>query len=234
MSLAADIIGRAYREGQIVALVATPSDLEQAEALSLLNILILSVLGNEIGQELHDLNVGGAYDQSQFLSCGVPQNTRLILNLGSGKTLKLDPRPYDGQRLGIADVANNLSTYNLLLDGNGRNIEGSSSLTLSASGIMRQWLFRSDTGNWAVVTDLALTDTMPFPEEYDDYFTIRLAMRLFPRNGIGTTQETVQALQRSERQLKARYRRPRPPQELGTLGLIGQRRTSFNEGWLLK
>ncbi len=234
MALASEIIARAYREGQIVPLVSSPSTNEQNEALPLFNSLLLSVLGNEVGEDLHDLNVGGAYDQSQFLSGWVMANTRLVLNLGSTRTFKLDPEPYDGQRLGVIDVAGNLATANLILSGNGRRIEGTPSVTLTTNSLARQWLFRADLGNWLPAVALGLSDALPFPSEFDDYFIIRLAMRLFPRNGIGTSPESANVLQRAERQLRARYRRPRAPQELGTLGLMGQRRTSFNEGWLLK
>jgi hypothetical protein len=83
VSLASDIITAAYREPEIVAKVTAPDTIEVAEGLALLNNLVLSVVGNEVGKELHDIAVGGAYDQSQFVSSWIPENARLVLNLGS-------------------------------------------------------------------------------------------------------------------------------------------------------
>lgn len=237
MTLASEIISRAYRESNITAIVSSPSTAEQTEALNLLNPLILSVIGNEVGEQLHDINIGGSYDQSQFCSSWVPENARLVLSLGSTRTFSLHPDPYEGQRLAMADVAGNLATANLVLTGNGRKIEGATSLTLSTNSMTRQWLFRADTANWVKITDLLASDQMPFPEEFDDYFVTRLSMRLNPRNGVSTAQETAEAMQRAERQLRARYRRPRRQQETGAKGLMGQRNNGFgvaNEGWLYR
>jgi hypothetical protein len=64
---------------------------EQAEALALLNPIILSSVGFEAGEDLADLNYGGNYDQSAYCSQYVPANVRLILNLSAATTLNLHP-----------------------------------------------------------------------------------------------------------------------------------------------
>lgn len=227
MTLASAIITSAYRESNLIAIVSTPSTAEVTEGLALLNSLILSVLGNEVGKELHDIAIGGAYDQSQFVSSWIPENVRLALNLAAARSVSAHPRPYEGQRMAIADVGNNLATRNLTISGNGRLIEAASSITLNTNGLSRQWMYRGDTGNWVRVSALASSDEMPFPVEFDDYFQTRLALRLNPRHSAATAQETIAALKRAETQLRARYRRPRPQQDMGTLGLLNSNRDGF-------
>jgi hypothetical protein len=230
MSTAGDIILRAFREGQITPLVSTPSSSEQAEALPLLNSVFLRTLGTKAGTELRDLNIGGQFDRSQLVSQWVPQNARLVCNLGTGTTLKLDPCPYEGQRVAVADASANFATHNLVLDGNGRQIEAAATKTLNASGSDLQWLYRADIANWTLITLLTLIDAMPFPEEFDDYFTIKLAMRLFPRNGIRLAQESAAMLSEAERAMKARYRKPRRVQELDTLPRHGGLTQPYGNG----
>lgn len=226
MTLASDIISRAYRESNLTSLAGGDSAAQQTEALPLLNEQLLSSLGFEAGAELSDLNIGGDFDQSSYCTQWVPANARLVLNLSGAVTLKLDPQPYEGQRLAIADAGNNLATYNLTLDGNGRRIEGASSLTLDTDGDSRQWLYRADTADWVKITALAASDTMPLGQEFDGFFTTRLAMRLNPRYGQGLSQGTVAELAKVETKLRARYRKPRPVQDV-PLGLMGSRRSSF-------
>lgn len=233
MTTLSSIITAAYRESNLVAIVSTPSTLEQAEALSLLNSIILSVVGNEVGQELSDLMIDGEFDQSEVVSDWCPENVRLICNLNGGRTVSLMPNPYEGQRVAVVDAKGNFSTSNLVLDANGRKIEGAATLTLTTNSTASQWLYRADTANWTKITSLLSSDQMPFPVEFDDYFITRLAMRLNPRHGRNLAPETAQALVRAEQQIAARYRRPREQQDLGTFGLLGQRYTrlsSFSGG----
>ena len=228
MTLASAIITRAYRRTNIIPLVATPSTAQQTEALDMLNPIILSTIGYEAGQELRDLNIGGDYDQSQSVATWVPENSRLILNLSSAETLNLDPQPYEGQRLAFADAGNNLATYNLTLDGNGRTIEGSATLTLSTDGGTRQWLYRADTANWVKINTLAASDEMPLPGEFDPYFVAMLAMELNPSYGLGMTAESQAVLSRTRAQIQARYRKPMRRNE-PMLGLLHQRRGYYSE-----
>lgn len=206
MTLVSTIITDAYRESNIIPLVATPSTNQTTEALRRLNTLILSSVGNEVGDELCEINYGGDFDQTLAIGQWVPDNIRLILDLTATTTLNLDPYPYEGQRLAVNDVAGNLATYNLTLNGNGRLIEGSSSLVLSTNSEARQWLYRSDIGNWVRINELISSDSMPFPIEYDDFFVTTLAVRLNPRYGQSLSQETIQALTRARGQLRSRYR----------------------------
>lgn len=231
MTLASDIITRAYRESNLVTLAAGETTAQQTEALPLLNEQILSAIGFEAGAELRDLNIGGEFDQSQVAAQFVPANARLVLNLAAATTLKLSPCPYEGQRLAVADAAGNLGTNNLVLDGNGRQIEAAATLALSTNGTVRQWLYRADTANWVKLTELATSDAMPLPVEFDSFFTTRLAMRLNPRYGQAIKQETLNELARIEGKLRARYRKPRPHQDMDTLSLLNGRRSGLTQGY---
>lgn len=227
MTLASDIITRAHRESNLIPLVGTPNANQQTEALPLLNEQLLAAIGFEAGVDIGDLNIGGEFDQSSYCSQWVPADARLVLNLGGATNYKLDPQPYDGQRLAVADAASNLATYNLTLSGNGRKIEGAASITLNVNGDTRQWLYRADTANWVKINALVAADAMPLPQEFDSFFVTRLAMRINPRYGQSLGQATLTELTNIERKLRARYRKPRPVQDSGSLGLLGQRRGQF-------
>jgi hypothetical protein len=229
-TLASDIITRAHRESNLTPLVSAPNANQQAEALPLLNGQLLAALGFEAGTDLGELNIGGQFDQSAICSQWVPMNARLVLNLAGATTLKLHPQPYEGQRLAVADAAANLAANPLTLSGNGRQIEGAASVVLNVNGDARQWLYRADTANWVKITALAAGDAMPLPQEFDSFFTTRLAMRLNPRYGQSLSQETAKELATIEGKLRARYRKPRPAQDMGTLGLLGQRSGGFGPG----
>lgn len=210
MSLASDIIQRAYRETNIIPLGGSPSTNQTTEALTHLNGLLLSTVRNEVGDPLEDLNIGGTYDQSSVTDFWVPENTNLVLNLSSPMTLFLTPYPRDGQLMSFIDVAANLETYNLTIDGNGRKIEGVTPLVLNTNGDSRLWMYRADTGNWTKIIALVSTDALPFPQEFETYFVTMLAMRLNPSYGQALASETLEMLKRARRQLTARYNPPKP------------------------
>lgn len=205
MTLVSDIITRAYRESNIIAIGATPTANEMAEGLVLLNSVVQSSVGNEIADSLNDLVIGGTYDQSQYLTPWVPDNTRLVLNLSAPLTVTLDPYPFEGQRFAVVDVSGNLATNNLTVNGNNRNIGGASTLVLNTNGTNSHYLFRSDTGNWVKISDLISSDVLPFPEEFDEYFVLMTAGRINPRNGATLNDQSMLALKRMRSQIHSRY-----------------------------
>jgi hypothetical protein len=207
MTLVSSIITDAYRETNIIPMAGTPSANQTTEALGRLNNITLSTLGFEAGEDLQDINYGGDYNQAEVLGSWIPDNTRLLLNLTAAVTLYADPTPYEGQRLMVVDAGANLATYNLILDGNGRNIEGTATVTLNTNGESRQWMYRGDTGNWVQITELEAADEMPFPEEFDDFFITMLAMRINPRYGQTLAPETLERLRSMRSRIRARYRR---------------------------
>lgn len=230
------LLTEALRLAGLVPNSGTPRQAQVIEALRRLNEVLEILLGSDVGVELRDLNIGGEFDQSSVASQWVPANARLVLNLEAADTLDLHPLPHDGQRLAVTDAAGNLATYNLTLDGNGRAVESSATLVLSTNGLDRQWLYRADLGAWTRITDVTLDSTPPLPREFDDLLIAMTAMRLNPREAAGIRAATGPAVERSRSRLSARYRKPRGQQDLGTYGLMGDRRgysgttADFNAG----
>lgn len=208
MTLVSSIITQAYRESNLIAVGTSPTAAHIAEALDRINSIMLSTVGNEVGDPLTDITVGGSYDESTVLTSWLPKNVRLLLNLTAAKTYYLSPNPKAGQRFAIADIDGNLATYNVIINGNGRNIETTSTITLSTNSLTRQWMYRGDTGNWVRIATLASSDQLPFPEEFDDYFITMLAMRINPRLSQQMSPESLKALARSRSQINARYNVP--------------------------
>lgn len=207
MTLVSDIIRRAHRESNLIPLGASPNTAQTAEALELFNTLILSTVGNEVGDELSDLNYGGTYDQSECIDQWLPDNCRLVFNLDASVTLFADPHPYDGQRLAFVDILGNLATFPVTIDGNGRNIEGLYTALLDTDADYRQWMYRADIGEWVKIASLADSDDVPFPEEFDDYFATMLALRVNPRYGQAISGSSIEAAKRMRSQIRSRYRR---------------------------
>jgi hypothetical protein len=205
MTLASAIITRAFRETNLLPVGQSPTTNQQTEALELLNTILLSSVGFEIADGLSDINIGGTYDQSSLCSVFVPDNIRLVLNLSTPTTFNLDPMPREGQRLSFVDAKGNLAALGLTLNGNGRLIEGLTSIVLNVNSDSRQWIYRADTGNWVKINTLVLADSLPFPAEFDDYFVTTLAMRLNPRFAQAVTNETLEALKRSKNLINSRY-----------------------------
>ena len=94
----------------------------------------------------------------------------------------------------------------ITLDGNGRLIDGAPQQQFSTPVALHQWLYRADLGTWVTVADLILTDAMPFPEEFDDFFICTLAKRLAPRYNKLVSAETQQTAVVCLQRLQARYR----------------------------
>lgn len=215
MTLVSSIINDAYRETNINPIGKAPSDAENTEGLRRLQTLVSSVLGNEAGEQLEPLPLGRNeinspagypwYNNQLPANQFIPVNRRVMANLTGPGYLNLHPKPDDGARMGLIDVSQNLSAYPLTIYGNGRSIEGDDLQVYSTDGLIREWLYRGDLGNWVTVTSLALTDQMPFPVEFDDMFIIMLAGRLNPRNGQSLDPASIEALKRSRTQFRARY-----------------------------
>lgn len=213
MTLVSDIIQQAYRESNLIASGASASTNQETEALKRLNVLVLSVLGQEAGRKLTDVLVGdGNVTFSGFVPATwnedtpLPANARIVANIEAATTLYLNPAPEDGARLALIDASANLATYNLTLTGNGRLIESATTLVLSDDSLARQWFYRADLGDWRRVTDFVAADEFPFPPEFDDYFITLLAMRLNPRFGRSLGEESAAALARSRTAFRNRYR----------------------------
>lgn len=234
MTIVSEIITDAHRLGNILAIGTTPTDEEMAEGLRYLNRLVKSVFGNEAGDALESFPIGrngishpSGYpwwndvpDNDWF----VPKNTRVVLNLESSISLYLHPDPDDGSRFAAKDVSGTLATYPLSVFGNGRLIEDQFSITLDTNGFDGEWFYRADLSNWIKYAPLALDDTFPFPEEFDDFFITLLAIRINPAYGVSLDDQGKLIFTRAKTQFRARYNQD--IQMRSELGLIRMPRTA--------
>lgn len=244
MTTVSQIITDAYRESNLIALNASPTADEQTEALRLLNRVVKGLFGYEFGEPLKPLPLGkenietpdaAAPYMDDILSEFIPENTRLFCNLENAVTLNLHPAPLDGCRFGVIDVSGNFNTYNVTLVGNGRKIENGTTHVLSTNHLNQEWFYRADLADWKKLTDLALTDDSPFPEEFDDLLILNLALRLSPRVGAELSGASQLQLQRLEKKFRARYRQKGSAENEVTMisssnGYTGSSRLSFITG----
>lgn len=216
MTSISQILTDAYREAGITGIGESLDSDRFGEALRRFNVLFDSLIENELGEPLLNVNYGqegltNTYAKFEDMSetvddLYIPSNTRLILNIGAAKTLFLPPNPRDGARVQIIDNKGNVGTYNVTINGNGRQIESAASVVLNTNNVNRQWFYRGDTANWVKVTDFVNGDNSPFPEEFDDFLVMLLAIRINPRHGAETSAEMVEAFKRSRSAFRRRYR----------------------------
>lgn len=251
MTLISSLITDAFREGNIIPLAKAPSDNQVTEALRLYNQNILSIYGNDAGENLLDWPLGTyGIDDPNYVDPRNPYviqrpgiNRRLLATATSALTVFLTPTPQDGSRMGITDPFGRLAAFPVTLDANGRTIEGGPTVVLNTNGTNRKWFYRADKGAWVKLTALLATDENPFPEEFDAFFYIGLAMRLNPRYGREMDAQTATVFKAARNSFIARYLQAQPLQIddslswpfMSTQGYDPQRSFSsnvaFNRGW---
>jgi hypothetical protein len=219
MTTIRQIITDAYRESGLIQIGTMPEADHLDEGLRKMQSIILSLYGNEMGEPLTDTAYGKeglvhayarAYDISTDISSYfVPPNARLMVNAEESYTTYLNPMPRDGERVSVIDISQNFATRAFNIEGNGRRIDGDFAITLSTDGDNKSWFYRADLGEWVSVTGLTANSESPFPQEFDDYLIILLAMRLHPRYQQQTAGETIEEYRRMRRQFRSRYRQSR-------------------------
>lgn len=228
----ATIISDAYREANITALGTLPTAAQQAEALDALNRVITSVYGDELGEQLSDwlvpnpqrtAPVAANYPQLPYANQGYgvaaafnqypPKNTRIIWG-GNTTTVWLPEKPDNGSRIALiqgSGLGDNGADGNVLtIDGNGRylNSLGATQQTFvfsTAAPIAAGWLYLAGLGLWTPITELALTDNLPFPQKHDDFWITALMIRLAPRYNKVVSPETKGAFQLAMDRLISSY-----------------------------
>lgn len=241
MTTVASIIQSALRETNLIPIGGVPTTIQSTEAFALLSTIVASVLGNEAGENLNPMPLGQGNINSPSgypwwanqlpANVFVPVNTRIMCNLTGAGTVNLSPNPHDGARMGIVDVSHNFNTFPLTIKGNGRMIEGATSMTYNVASTIKEWIYREDLGNWVAVIPLDIAGQMPWPPEFDNMFIIMLAMRLNPRYGQSTDPASMLALKASMSQFSARYKQSNTQvsSEIGLLYLTN-RATNWNNG----
>lgn len=212
MTSTLDIITDAYRESNIIGLGIVPTAPQQGEALRLLNNVVSSVYGFEVGEALHDWPVGTVgmdivgIDWSPTIWTKPRANVRLLWASETAQTVYLPDTPSDGARVAVVPVVPNLDTFALTLDANGRKVLGAPTYVVDVNEQL-MLMYRADLADWVRLDPIADVDAdFVFPSEFDSAFITLLAMRLNPRYGRSLTQESASWLDRSLRQLRARYR----------------------------
>jgi hypothetical protein len=217
VTLISSIIGDAYREANILPLGKAPTANQVTEALRLFNGNIRSIYGGDAGESLIDWPLGTFGTESGFqlpytdYAIVRPTiNQRLIATNTVAKTVYLTPYPQDGSRMGIADPFGRLAAFPVTLDANGRTIEAAATLVLNTNGLSREWFYRADLGQWVRISSLLSTDPNPFPEDFDNFFIIGLALRLNPRYGREMDDQSALVFKSERRQFLARYLQSQP------------------------
>lgn len=220
MTLVSSIITDAYRESNQVALGQALSVNQSTEALRLYNQILAGTYGGDEGERLQDWPLGNFDRDPNGCDYILPFtdhrlhhphiNRRMIAVNIEPHTIWWTPRPQDGARMGIADPFGRLSTVPLTVEGNGRPIEGTSSILLNVDGTFREWIYRADLAGWVKLTGVEATDENPFPPHFDIMFSILLAMRINPRYGRTLDDQSVAALKQNKQQFVARYLQSRP------------------------
>lgn len=209
MTLASEIIHRAYREQNLYPLVSTASANQTTEALAQLNAVIDNLFAHEVGTELQDWPVGGtpptglwnAWDATVWVN--PPPNARLIVSITSATTIDLPKTPGNGARVQVLDHSAGMS---LTLDGNGALVDGSATV-MATEGT---WVYWSHTGEWTKLATLLSGDQLPFPATYDNFFTAALAARLCARHGIEPSSQVASLVERGLEQFRYDYRQASP------------------------
>lgn len=251
MTLISSLITDAFREGNILPLGKNPNTNQTTEALRLYNQNILSIYGNDAGENLIDWTLGtfnvdepGFVELRTLYAIQRPSiNRRLLATNTAALTVYLTPYPQDGSRMGIVDPFGRLATVPVTLDANGRTIEGAAIKLLNINGTNQEWFYRADKGDWVKLTSLLATDQNPFPEEFDAFFSIGLAMRLNPRYGREMDPQTATVFKQQRNSFMARYLQAQPLEIddslswpfMSTQSYDPQRafssNSAFNRGW---
>lgn len=237
MTLVSSLITDAFRETNILPLGVAPNANQLAEALRLFNQNIKSLYGSEAGENLRDWPLGtlNYSDQpnmllpSPYMLARPPINRRLIATNTAPITLYLTDHPQDGSRYCIIDPFGNLAANPVTINGNGRPIEGSAALVLNTNNDTREWIYRADLGSWEKLTSLLSTDQNPFPDEFDIFFYIGLAMRLNPRYGREMDPQTAEVFKSQRSQVITRYLQSMPLEIDDSLSWPFLSHQSFNQ-----
>lgn len=235
MTTASSIITSAYREGNIFPVGTSPTAAQQAEALSRLNNLIKSTLGDILGENFRDWQipvpqrVGST--AANFPQCPDPclpsdkqytgtnaayptSNSRIVWG-GVTSTVYFPESPNDGARMtvvqGSGTAVGGTPGAILTLSGNGRTIQAAATQTFVFAALptptpSKTWLYRADTGDWVLLADLLIGDQLPTQDDIDDFWIAKLAIRLSPPYGKVVSADTYAMRDIMLRKVKAKYK----------------------------
>lgn len=219
MTQCADILENAFYEAGLTTELQNATPTQTNKAMDTLAGIIKFLYGTSAGEQLNAWPLGnfGRAAQYKYLPSlqviqRVPLNAQLIAVNENAITVNLPVNPSDGARFAIIDPFNRLATAPVTVDGNGRTIDGTPTVTFNVNGYSALFFYRDDLAKWVRVTPLLITDEMPFPDEYDEMFKIMMAMRLNPVYGRNLSSTQTMFLKEYRQQFTARYVQSMPLQ----------------------
>ncbi len=217
MTIASTIVAAAYRENNLIPIGTSPTTAEAAEGLTVLNNVLNTLFGHELGEQLYDWPINppqrtapvaaqypqlpGASDLTPSQWPYPPTNSRLVCTNTAAATVYFPEAPSDGARMAYLPIG---TPGTVTLNGNSRYIAGAA--TAAPGAAATTYLYRADTGNWVALAALASGDALPLPVEFDDYFICATNLRLCPRFGKQPQPATLAVLKDMRGKLIARYR----------------------------
>lgn len=212
MTAIGEIIEDAFFQAGMVTETQHATPTQATKAMKSLQRLINAMTGTDAGEQQQDWPLGNYGRQSPEQICltteqltNPPINRRLLATNEEATTLYLSAWPQDGARMTLADPFGRLATVPVTLDGNGRTIEGASSVVINTNGTYRTWFYRSDLGDWKRIAPLTITDDFPFPEQFDQMFIIYLGVQLNPSYGKSLDPANAAMLKQNRQEFISRY-----------------------------
>jgi hypothetical protein len=203
---------------RVIGMGQQPTQAQSQYCLKHLNAFLAELQGVGGSLPLQDERIASAY------TVGTRWPAVRLICTTTGITITLPECPIDGQRVEIVDAAETADTSNITVARNGMLINGSASnYTISTEGGATRLMFRADLGDWKVMTDLALTDSIPYPSDFDMPIALNAA-RAYTRFGQSLSASDERRAERGLRRLRARYAKPPVAQfDPAVSGVSGQR-----------
>lgn len=225
MTKASELVLQAFREINLTPLGKALTPEQAAEGLTLLDRYITSLYGFELGEFKMDWPAPPSssspvaaryplFPSSEKLPSNVwpypPANVNILLSLVSDTTIYLPQSPDDGARMSLINIGG-VTTYILTVEGNGRLVQGASTLSGAADTLNQtKLLYRADLGDWIAIVDMVDSTESPLPKEYDTLLELGVADRLAPRYGRSLNRTQQIEFSRLLKRLKAQYRQTVP------------------------
>lgn len=227
--LAQEAVERAYREAAIKRIGATFTTAELNEGLDRLNGFLDSLFGAEIGELLTDVQVpqiqratinphanfnqgfplnATTLDQPGMVEDSAPteyvlaNNSRVLWRGTTPTTVYFPQNPNDGSRIAIVPTG---PTANLTLNGNGRHILSGNTVVRPPNNAHITYFYRADRGDWLPLGQLALTDELPLPAEFNRLIICGTAISLTALDQLEPSTGTMFTYNRLLRRCKERY-----------------------------
>lgn len=225
MATARETIQTGLEALRVVGFGQSPTSAQAQYCLKQLNNWLFEKIGFGASLPLQNERVSSSYD----VGTRWPAVRLMCL---AGVTITLPEYPVDGQMVEIVDASETADTSNITVSRNGWLINGvASNYTISTEGANVKLRFRADLGDWKVLADLGLDDTLPFPREFDGPIALNAAMT-YTRFGQSLSSADEERAKDGLRKLRARYVKPPHGQFDPAVSGIGGARTNGAYGSL--